>query len=197
VDGLTPVDAAPVWLTEAEHRTLRAVMDRLIPGDEWGPGAGEAGAADYVDLLLGAFAFEPPRIWAGGPFSGRNGGDPGFDRWLELAPVEELAWRIRIEGTLGLAQREFNGPVTGWQARYRALLAALGDDLPDLPVEGQDERIAALDEDDRTLVYTHACEAHYGDPVYGGNRDGAGWRAIAFDGDVLPRGWTDAEVRDR
>jgi hypothetical protein len=87
--------------------------------------------------------------------------------------------------------------VTGWQARYRALLAALGDDLPDLPVEDQDERIAALDEDDRTLLYTHACEAHYGDPVYGGNRDGAGWRAIAFDGDVLPRGWTDAEVRDR
>jgi hypothetical protein len=30
--------------------------------------------------------------------------------------------------------------------------------------------------------------------VYGGNRDGAAWTAIAFDGDVQPRGWTDDEV---
>jgi gluconate 2-dehydrogenase subunit 3-like protein len=184
----------PHFLTDAEHRTLRAVMDRLIPGDEWGPGAGEAGAADYVDLLLGAFAFDPPRIWAGGPFSGRHGGDPGFDRWLELGPTEELAWRIRIEGSQGRPERSFNGPVIGWQERYRSVLAALGDDLADLPPDRQSDRIAGLDESDRTLLYTHACEAHYGDPTYGGNRDGAAWQAIGFDGDVLPRGWTDAEV---
>jgi hypothetical protein len=30
--------------------------------------------------------------------------------------------------------------------------------------------------------------------VYGGNRDECGWRAIGFDGDVQPRGWTDDEV---
>jgi hypothetical protein len=183
-------------LTDDEHRTLRAVMDRLIPGDEWGPGAGEAGAADYVDLLLGAFSFDPPRIWAGGPFSGRHGGEPGFDRWLELGPVEELAWRIRIEGTRGEPERTFNGEVVGWQDRYRAVLAALGPDLADQPADVQDARIAGLDDEDRTLVFTHACEAHYGDPTYGGNREGAGWRSIGFAGDVLPRGWTDAEVSE-
>jgi hypothetical protein len=184
----------PVFLTDAEHRTLRAVMDRLIPGDEWGPGAGAAGAADYVDLLLGAFSFDPPRIWAGGPFSGRHGGEPGFDRWLELGPTEELAWRIRIEGTQDRPERMFNGPVAGWQERYRRILATLGTDLADQPTDRQDDRITGLDDEDRTLVYTHACEAHYGDPVYGGNRDGGAWQAIAFDGDVLPRGWTDDEV---
>src|SRR4051812_1055691 len=171
-------------------------MDRLIPGDEWGPGAGTAGAADYVDLLLGAFSFDPPRIWAGGPFSGRHGGDAGFDRWLELSPMEELAWRIRIEGSGNDPARTFNGPVTGWQERYRTVLTALGADLADQPPEIQDERIAALDEEDRTLLFTHACEAHYGDPTYGGNRDGAGWRSIGFAGDVLPRGWTDEEVSE-
>ena len=61
-------------------------MDLLIPGDEWGPGAGEAGAADYVDRLLGAFAFDPPRIWAGGPYSGRHGGAPGFDAVARARP---------------------------------------------------------------------------------------------------------------
>jgi hypothetical protein len=180
----------PAFLTEVEHRNLRALTDRLLPG------AGTAGAADYVDQLLGAFTFDPPRIWAGGPFSGRHGGDPGFDRWLEPAPVEELAWRIRIEGSRGDPTREWNGAVVGWQERYQAILEALGEDLADQSVEEQDRRIAELPGDDRRFVFTHACEAHYGDPVYGGNRDGAGWRAIGFDGDVLPRGWTDAEVRE-
>jgi hypothetical protein len=34
----------------------------------------------------------------------------------------------------------------------------------------------------------------YGAPEYGGNRDQAGWVAIGFDGDVLPRGYTDDDV---
>jgi hypothetical protein len=186
VDGVTGL----VWLSKGEHRTLRAVMDRLIPG------AGAAGAADYVDRLLGAFSFDPPRIFAGGPFSGRHGGEAGFDQWLELGPVEEIAWRIRIEGTQDRPDRTFNGPVVGWQDRYRAALATLGEDLAEQSEDEQDRRIAELDEEDRTMMYEHACEAHYGDPVYGGNVDGAGWKAIGFDGDVLPRGWTDAEVSE-
>jgi len=183
------------WLTEGEHRTVAAALDRTVPNDGVSPGAGEAGGADYVDGLLGAFGFDPPHIWAGGPFSGRHGGEPGFDRWLALSPVEELAWRIRIEGTAGLAEREFNGPVVGWQDTYRTGLAALGDDFADLPPTDQDARLAAAPDEFRDLLYTHACESLYGDPVYGGNRDGAGWRAIGFDGDVQPRGWTDAEVQ--
>ena len=44
------------------------------------------------------------------------------------------------------------------------------------------------------LLFEHACEATYGAPEYGGNRDLAGWRAIGYEGDVQPRGWSDAEV---
>lgn len=185
----------PVWLTDAEHRTLRAVFDRMVPRNGESPGAGEAGAAEYVDLALGAFMFDPPRIWAGGPFSGRNGGEGSFEHWLELAPVEELAWRMRIEGSLGLPEREFNGPVIGWQQRYRAALDVFGADFADVDAESQVDRLAALDDDTRELLFTHACEALYGDPVYGGNADRAAWTAIGFDGDVQPLGWTDDEVR--
>jgi Gluconate 2-dehydrogenase subunit 3 len=184
-----------VWLTEDEHRRLTVVLDALIPNDGVGPGAGEAGGADYVDRLLGAFTYEPPRLWAGGPFSGRAGGEPGFDQWLELGALEELAWRIRIEGSLGRPEREFNGPVLGWQERYRAGLAALGDDVADLdPKEVRARLRETFDPELRELLFEHACEALYGDPVYGGNRDDRGWAAIGFDGDVQPRGWTDVEV---
>ena len=183
----------PVWLTAAEHGRLTVLLDHLVPADPPSPGAGEAGGADYVDRLLGAFATDPPRIWAGGPFSGRRGGEPSFERWLELGAVEELAWRTRIEGSRGRPEREFNGPVTGWQETYRTGLAALGDDFADLDAPARAARLASLPAL-AELAFTHACESLYGDPIYGGNRDGAGWAAIGFAGDVQPRGWTDAEV---
>ncbi len=184
-----------IWLTDDEHRALNAVFDSLIPRNGASPGAGEAGAADYVDLLLGAFSFDPPRIWAGGPFSGRHGGDAGFDGWLELGAVEELAWRMRIEGSQGLPEREFNGAVVGWQQLYRDGLAALGNDFAEIDGTEQRRRIAGrLDAEVREVMFAHACESLYGDPVYGGNREGSAWAAIGFAGDVQPRGWTDDEV---
>jgi hypothetical protein len=33
---------------------------------------------------------------------------------------------------------------------------------------------------DGRVVHAHACEATYGDPAYGGNRDEDGWRRIDF-----------------
>jgi hypothetical protein len=189
--------AGAVWLTTSEHRTVTALLDLLVPSDGISPGAGQAGGADYVDQLLGAFGFDPPRIWAGGPFSGRHGGEGRFDRWIRLAPLEELAWRIRIEGSQGLPEREFNGPVIGWQQQYRAALDRLGDDFADVGPDERSERVETTDPSFRELAFTHACESLYGDPVYGGNRDQAGWTAIGFAGDVQPRGWTDAEVEGR
>jgi len=190
------VSGVPRFLTDAEHRTLSAVCDRLVPPFREHPGAAALGVADYIDTLLAAFTFDPPRIWAGGPYSGRAGGEPGFEEFLPLSPLEELAWRIRIEGTRGDPAREFNGPVVGWQQRYREGLAALGADFADVPADEQDRRLGAHPEF-AALCYEHACEGAYAAPEYGGNRGLAGWQAIRFPGDVQPRGYTDAEVTGR
>jgi hypothetical protein len=162
-------------LDEGSRATLAAAADRLLPG------AAAAGVDDYIDQLLGAFSFDPPHIWAGGPFSGRHGGDAGFDDWIPLGPMEAHAWRQRIDG---------------WQAQYRALLDALGTDFTAVDGEEQDRRLAAVPEL-RDLLYEHACEGTYGDPVYGGNRDRIGWLTIGWVGDIQPRGYTDVEVSQR
>lgn len=186
------VAPVPVWLTDVEHRTLSAACDRLIPpGDT--PGAVDAGVPEYIDGLLGAFLASPPRIWAGGPTSGRRGGAACFASFTSLGPLEELAWRMRIEGSGGRPEREFNGPVVGFQERYRSGLAELGADFPDLPGEEQDARLRAAEEFTE-LLYEHCCEGMYGAPEYGGNRELAGWRAIGFAGDVQPAGWSVEEV---
>jgi hypothetical protein len=180
------------WLTDDEYRTLVAVCERLIPADE-SPGATDAGVADYIDGFLGAFTFDPPRIWAGGPSSGRFGGPNGFADFHPLTALDELSWRTMIEGSQGRPEREFNGPVVGLQERYRAGLAELGSDFADSDGAEQDARLRARAKF-TSMAYGHACEGMYGAPEYGGNRNGVGWSNIGFAGDVIPRGWTDAEV---
>jgi gluconate 2-dehydrogenase gamma chain len=166
------------WLTEQEARTLGAACDRLIPPDEGFPGATAAGAVAYVDELLDAFAHEPPHIWAAG--AGTATGEP-TEGWLDLGPAEAHAWRTRIEG---------------WQQVYRRGIAALGEDFLDLDGEVQDERLAS-DPDFRWTLYEHCCEAVYGDPAYGGNRNERGWQSIGFPGPPFPRGYTPDEVTGR
>ncbi len=187
----------PVWFSDAELAVVAAACERLIPAVEGvGPGAARAGAADYIDRTLGAFTFDPPRIWAGGPFSGRHGGEPAFARFEPLPPYAELGWRMRIEGSQGIPEREFNGPVVGWQERYREGLEALGADFATADAEEQDRRLEAAPEEFRTLLHQHACEGMYAAPEYGGNRDLVAWQAISFGGDAAPTGYTDAEVRE-
>jgi hypothetical protein len=185
------------FLNEAELAIVAAAVDRLIPPDDAGcPGASAAGVPDYIDTYLGAFSFDPPRIFAGGPFSGRWGGEANFDKWLPLGPMEELAWRTRIEGSDGRPEREFNGGVVGLQQIYRDGIAALGADFADVDGDEQDRRLSTVPEFKR-LLYQHSCEGMYGDPVYGGNRDAVGWKMIGWLGDIQPRGYTKEEVESR
>ena len=95
------------FFDDGELALVAAAVDRLVPG------AAAAGVAEYIDTLLGAFTFEPPRLFAGGPTSGRHGGDAAFSAWIAPNRVQELAWRIRIEGSRGDPAREFNQPGGG------------------------------------------------------------------------------------
>jgi Gluconate 2-dehydrogenase subunit 3 len=176
-----------LFFSDDEYAVVEAACARLIPG------AADAKVADYIDGFLGAFAVDPPRIWAGGPFSGRHGGDNGFARFTPLPRLDELAWRTRIEGSRGIPEREFNGPVTGLQDRYRSGLTVLGADFFDADDATKDARLRENAEF-AELLYEHACEGMYCAPEYGGNRDLRGWQSIDFEGDVQPRGYTDEEV---
>ena len=184
------------FLSEHEYEVVAAAADVLIPPVDTHPGGAALGVADYVEGLLDAFGVDPPRIFAGGPFSGRAGGDASFAMFMPLSPAEELAWRTRIEGSRGIPEREFNGPVRGWQQIYRDGIAALGADFCEIDTAAQDQRLRAQPEL-RRVLYIHACEGAYGPPEYGGNRDLTGWRAIEFPGDSQPRGYTDDEVSGR
>src|SRR5271166_1996651 len=50
----------PKALTAHEYKTLRVLADLIIPADERGPGAADAGASEFIDLL----ASQNPRLLA-------------------------------------------------------------------------------------------------------------------------------------
>jgi hypothetical protein len=194
------------FLTAHELDTLRALLARLLPGppDDPDPGAVESGAPEAIDLLLGAFTVEPPLIHAGGPFSGRAGGD--HDDFADFVPMDrltELGWRIRLEGSLGIPEREFAGPVRGLQTLYREGLAHLDEraaplTFATLPAPAQ--ILVLQDQTDGQVqelvgaALADGIDAMYGPPEYGGNRELVGWTAVNWPGDVQPAGYTDVQV---
>ena len=211
VHGGAADPAAPGAFLSAERmRTLRALCAHFVPGppEDPDPGAREAGAAEYIDLLLGAFTQPVPPIFAGGPFSHRAGGGPNhFAEFLPLDALEERVWRTRIEGSQGRPEREWNGPVKGWQERYAEGLDALeasaerffGRSFAEL---GHWAREAVLDwlpgvpGDFVALAFEHTLEGTYGAPEYGGNRARASWAWTRWPGDHQPQAWTRAQISE-
>ena len=203
-----PAGEAGVFLNTGQLRTLRSLCHYFIPGppDDPDPGALEAGVPEYIDLLLGAFETKPLRIYAGGPFSNRNGGGHNsFADFLELDAIEELAWRTRIEGSRGLPEREWNGPVKGLQEQYVEGLLALDQytrrftghafhELSRGPVAAL--LVAAPEEIEvfLTLAFQHCAEGMYGAPEYGGNRERVGWTYTRWPGDPQPIPYTPDEI---
>ncbi|MBU7597073.1 gluconate 2-dehydrogenase subunit 3 family protein [Streptomyces sp. P38-E01] len=136
-----------------QAEVVREAMALLVPGPtdlpgEQEPGAREADAVRYADRLLGAFRTEPPLIYAAGSGSAH----------VPLSPEQRHGWLIRV--------REL-------QDAYRqgtALLDRLADgDFADADPEVRhralrDPRAHTF----RGLLFDHAIEGTYGDPVYRG-----------------------------
>jgi hypothetical protein len=204
-------DGAGIYLSAPRMRALRALCAHFVPGppDDPDPGAREAGAAEYIDLLLGAFTLERPPIFAGGPFSHRDGGGPNhFAAFLELDALEERVWRTRIEGSRGLPEREWNGPVRGLQALYDEGLDALDAAArrflraPFAELSGW-QRALLLDwlpggpgEEFVETAFAHTVEGTYGAPEYGGNRGRVGWAYTRWPGDHQPHVYAFARIAE-
>jgi hypothetical protein len=91
---------APVALTSAELATLKAAIDRLIPNDDLGPGAVEAGAFVSIDrALAGDDAASLPLVQGGLAALEQAAGSGGFaalapdqqDDLLRRAETDQLA----------------------------------------------------------------------------------------------------------
>ena len=141
--------------------------------------------ADSMLSALGTLDGAEPLIFAGGPWSNRHTSGPDLmARFDALDPVARIAWRKRL---------------AGWQDQYRTGIATLdklaGGDFTKAGHAKQDKILAMSSVSSFTwLLFEHTIEGLYAAPEYGGNQGLAGWKDIAFPGDIQPRGYTPDEV---
>ena len=189
-DAATAADTSYRYLSPHQAAVLDAATSRLIPGPgddpgETTPGAHEANVVRYIDVMLGAFSFSPPKVHAGGPWSNRAGGSEDFmANFVPLDRAQTYAWQQRIAN---LRTQYTNGI---------ALLDQLaGGDFTTVSKTKQNNILATGQALSFTQVlFGHAIEGMYSVPEYGGNANLVGWQSIAWPGDIEPRGYTDAEV---
>jgi hypothetical protein len=135
------------FFTRAERRTLEALVDTILPPDG-DPGAADLGVVRYIEGFLTAFEARVPKIYAGGPFSGRNpfieydDGTPsrrrprnGFKRVVAPNRLQSLYFRWQLFGTDGLSaadraivaplDAQLGGTLKGLRDLYREGLTAL------------------------------------------------------------------------
>jgi gluconate 2-dehydrogenase gamma chain len=177
----TPNEAYPVtpvtpggylFFTPAEAAMVDAIVDRLIPTDDLGPGAKDSGVTIFIDRQLT------------GPYGGHD--------WLYMqGPFSATA----------LPTQGLQSPLTPRQ-QYRQGLAALaafcaatygGRGFAQLNADEQDKLLAGMEKGEVTLpgfnsrmlfsaIHGNTIEGFFADPVYGGNRDMAGWKLVGFPG---------------
>ncbi len=165
--------AAPpayVFLNPAEARFVEAAVERLIPGDETGPGALDAAVPVFIDRQLAGAWGHGEKLYRSGPF---HDGTPSQGYQLPYTPAE-----LFRRGARGLAQD----------------LSRRGQPaFEQLAPQDRDRTLTALQNGEHDLdgvpskvffdtLWELTVEGFFSDPAYGGNRDMVGWRLIGFPG---------------
>jgi gluconate 2-dehydrogenase gamma chain len=155
-EAQTPAAASAPAFTAEQRKTVDALIDRIIPNDELGPGAAECGVGDYIDRCMAGYnAAEKPLFLEG------------------LASLDVFALR-----TQGIAFATLTAD------KQDAVLTAIdSNQAPNL--RGFFNRARRL-----TL------EGMFGDPVYGGNKNFAGWNLIRYPGAKLAVGPEDQSMKN-
>jgi gluconate 2-dehydrogenase gamma chain len=166
-----PAAPGPAYLNVSERAFIDAAIARLIPNDELGPGAKEAGVGDFIDRQLGGPYGRAQTWYMQGPW--REGTEQqGYQ--LKLTPAE--FYRTAIADIDEYCKRELGGK------SFAELDAASQDKVLHGLEKGDIELARAQAKEFFDMLWHNTREGFLADPMYGGNRDFAGWKLIGFPG---------------
>jgi gluconate 2-dehydrogenase gamma chain len=188
------------FFTRREAETVEAMAARLIPGDETDPGAREASVPAYIDGKLASFQsfatptyFKPPFAK---PVNRPTGPQPGA-RASILVEAKELP-RYGFQGS-STPQDSYRKGLANLDKVSKKKYGARFTDLPEktqtqLLADMEDGKVAGF-KDSKSffkMVLEDVYEGMFSDPLYGGNRDLAGWKLVGYPG--AQRAYTEHEL---
>jgi gluconate 2-dehydrogenase gamma chain len=153
-------------LNTAQLATLTAMAARIVPTDATGPGATEAGAANYINLQLAGWpnarnslAATIPGTSVSSSLPAYLAGLPAVDAYAQAkkgAPFANLAPADQDAVLVDLQNGAATGPFVGGSATFF------------------------------NLVRTHVLQGMLSDPYYGGNQNFVGWKWLRYPGIRMP-----------
>ena len=171
--GLGESPGAYTFLTRVEARFVEAACARIIPSDELGPGALEAGVPMFIDRQLqGKFGLAA-KWYMRGPWQ-EGVEEQGYQ--LPLTPQEVYrvcipALDLHAEETYGRGFADLQG------TDQDRILSTL--EKGELAVEPLPSTVLSAFWE---MLYDNVMQGYFADPAYGGNRDKVGWRLVGFPG---------------
>ena len=166
----SPGSRTYMYLTPPEVAFLEAAVERIIPADELGPGAKEAGVAYFIDQQLFGGWGTMAKMYRQGP---HPEGTPQQGYQGPLTPQE--VYRTGIADTNAYCAKQFG-------KSFDRLEAAQQDEVLHGLEDGKIELDSVRARFFFSLLHESTIEGFFSDPVYGGNRDKAGWKLVGFPG---------------
>ena len=166
----TPTLGRFSYLTSDEITFLDAAVARLIPADDLGPGAKEAGVTFFIDQQM-AGPFGRGESWyMEGPWH-KGTEQQGYQSRLTPAQL----YRVGIKDTDAYCQRTF-------KKKFSELSTGDQDKVLQGLEKGQIELSNAPAKSFFEMLLQNTNEGFFADPIYGGNRDFIGWKLAGFPG---------------
>jgi gluconate 2-dehydrogenase gamma chain len=192
-----PTNEGFTYFVPYQAAIVRAAAARLIPTDDLGPGAEEAGVVFFIDREMSSaktyfgHAYQQGPFADGAPTQGDQSGLDVSDRF-----------RLGIEGMDVYAQQLYGQGFANLTAEQQdRILSDMQQGIPDtfdgasiqsapftLAPSGTEAAIATADDVGVgatgffNLLLTYTVAGFFSDPVHGGNRDMVGWKLIGFPG---------------
>ena len=159
-----------MFLSQTEVAFLDAAVARLIPKDELGPGAKEAGVSYFIDQQLFGGYGTMAKKYKQGPWPE---GTPQQGYQSPLTPAE--VYRAAIRDANNYCRKQHG-------KTFDALSGAQQDEVLRGLDEGKIELESVRAQFFFNMLLNNTIEGFFADPVYGGNRDKAGWKLVGFPG---------------
>jgi gluconate 2-dehydrogenase gamma chain len=161
------------YLNIEEAAFVEALVDHMVPPDDLTSKGTDIGLNVFIDRALAGAWGKGDRLYMQGPW---KLGVPSQGYQLPLTPAQ--LYRAGISATNALCRKTYGKTFDALDEKQREEVL-VGLSTARLTFEGGPPVRVFW-----TMVYQTVMEGMFSDPIYGGNRDKAGWKLIGFPGAI-------------
>src|ERR1700704_1777890 len=161
------------YLNPDEAAFVEALVDHMVPADQYTPKGTDLGLNTYIDRALAGGWGKGDRLYMQGPW---KPGVPSQGYQLPLTPAQ--LYRAGIEATNAYCAKTYRKSFDRLDEQQREEVL-VGLSTAKITFDsGLPVRVFW------STVYQTVMEGMFSDPIYGGNRNKAGWKLIGFPGAI-------------